>query len=121
MGVFYFASNIEETSERHNNQNLRTHYYNSRYNELKQIVISYAKANKMTVKSEDDKHGEIFLQSSRFHIIVSIMQITPLETSVDFKVQTYKLLGLFKPLKLITSFYIYLNSKAQFKGAGLHP
>lgn len=121
MGLLYFASNIEETSDRHSNEHLRTHYYKTRYNDLKQIVIAYAKANKMTIKSEDDKHGEIFLQASRFHIIVSIIQITPLETSVDLKVQTYKLLGLFKPLKIIAALYNHLNSKTQFKGVGLHP
>ena len=121
MAFFDFASNIAETKELHANQYLRTRYYKTRYKNLKDVILAYAKANKIKVKSEDDLHGEIFLQTNRYHIIVSIVQVSPLESAVDIKVQTYKILGLYKPLKLILSLYIHIDTKAEFKGTGLHP
>jgi|LGOV01.1.fsa_nt_gb uncharacterized protein YktA (UPF0223 family) len=121
MALFDFASNLEETKELHSNQYLRTHYYKSRYNNIKEIVIAYAKSKKINIKSEDDRHGEIFLQANGYHIIVSIVQVTPLETAVDVKVQTYRILGLYKPMKLIFTLYNHINTKAEFKGSGLHP
>ncbi len=50
-----------------------------------------------------------------------MVQVSPLETAVDIKVQTYKILGLYKPLKIITGLYNHIDSKADFKGIGLHP
>ena len=121
MGLFDFSSNLAETTELHVNPNLRTRYYKSRYTNLKEIVINYAKENNLFLKSVNDTHGEVFLQANRFHIIISIVQVNPLETAIDIKVQTYKLIGLFKPLKIITTLYNYSDTKAEFKGTGLHP
>lgn len=121
MAFFNFTSNLAETKELHSNPNLRTRYYKARYANLKEIIVNYAKANNIVVKSIDDIHGEVFLQANRFHIIVSMVQVSPLETAVDIKVQTYKILGLYKPLKIITVLYNHIDTKAYFKGIGLHP
>jgi len=121
MAFFDFASNISETSEIHQNKDLKTHYYKARYNNIKKIVLDFAKEKKMSVRSEDDIHGEIFLQSNRNHMIISIMQISPLETAVDVKVQTYKMIGLYKPMKDTITLFNYISKKADFKGTGLHP
>jgi len=121
MGLFDFASNVSETFETNQNNSLKTHYYKDRYINIKQIVINYAKANKITVRSEDDVHGEIYLQTGSYHMIVSILQVTPLETAVDIKVQTYRIIGLFKPVKLILNMFSHISSKSSFKGVGLHP
>ena len=121
MAFLNFTSNLAETKELHSNPSLRTRYYKSRYPNIKEIVVNYAKVKSINVKSVDDTHGEIFLQSNRFHIIVSIIQVNPLESGVDIKVQTYKIIGLYKPLKIITNLYNHIDSKADFKGVGLHP
>ena len=120
MAFFDFVTNISETNEKHQDKNLRTHYYKDRYNNIKKIVLTYANENKMHIKSEDDVHGEIFLQSNKYHMIVSIVQVTPLETAVDIKVQTYSILGLYKPMKNIITLYRYIGKKSDFKGLGLH-
>ena len=121
MGLFDFASNVSETFETNATNKLKTHYYKDRYKNIKQIVLNYALENKITVRSEDDVHGEIYLQARNYHLIISIIQVTPFETAVDIKVQTYRLLGLFKPVKLILKMFTHINSKADFKGVGLHP
>ncbi len=112
MAFFDFASNVSETNESNSNQKLKTHYYKARYKNIKQIVINYAQVHKLHVRSEDDLHGEIYLQSNGYHMIVSIVQVSPFETAVDIKVQTYRILGLFKPTKLIINVLDHIKTKA---------
>ena len=111
MGFFDFASNVAETRELHQKTHLRTRYYRTSYVNLKSIVLAYANVNNINVISEDDIHKEIFLQSNKFHMIVSIVQVTPLESAVDLKVQSYRLIGLFKPDKIILDLFKHLNQK----------
>lgn len=121
MAILDFASNVAETYETNMNNKLKTHYYKDRYKNIKQIVLKYAQLKKLTVRSEDDIHGEIYLQAANYHMIVSIIQVSPFETAVDIKVQTYRLLGLFKPVKIILNMFNHINEKTNFKGVGLHP
>lgn len=121
MGLFDFASNVSESFETNPDNRLKTHYYKNNYKSIKQIVLNYAKIKKIAIRSEDDAHGEIYLQAGNYHMIVSILQVSPLETAVDIKVQTYRIIGLFKPVKLILNLFSHIDSKANFKGVGLHP
>ncbi len=121
MGIREFLTNFAETSERHSKNILRTRYYRTRYSKVKEAVVDYAKRNDFIVNSIDDKHGEIFVQTTKFHLIISILQINALETGVDVKVQTYKIIGLNKPLSVIEHLFSFLDSVIEFKGVGLHP
>lgn len=121
MGLFGFMSTLEESKERHSSKDLMTHYYKCAYNKVKTAVLDYAKQQKLDVRSINDEHGEIYLQSRSYHMIVSIIQVNPLETAMDVKVQSYQVLGLYKPKKKIMDIYQYCNSKLTFKGVGLHP
>lgn len=121
MGFFSFLSNTAETRELHSEVQLRSRYYKTNYAKAKAVVIEYAEKNKMVVRNVDDDHRELFLQGDRFHIIVVFVQVTPIETSVDFKVETYGLAGWGKPKKRIVALYQYLDQNLAFKGIGLHP
>ena len=121
MGLMDFLSNYAETSEKHIKNNLQTRYYRTSYLKLKNTIIDFANENDYIVNNIDDQHGEIFIQTTKFHLIITLMQVNSLETSVNVKVQTYKILGLNKPQRLIESVYAFLNQKLQFKGVGLHP
>jgi hypothetical protein len=121
MGFFDFLSNNAETSELHSVMDLRTRYYKTSYKKVKEQVEAYAEEQNITVKHVNDVHGEIFLQTGNYHMIVSIIQVTPLETAVDMKVQTYKLMGMSLPKKLILQMYAFLNINLTFKGTSLHP
>lgn len=118
MAFFDFASNIAETTELHYKMSLRTRHYKVRYNKLKDYVTEYTKTNDLMVKNEDDIHGEIFLQANSYHMIISIIQVTPMECAVDIKVQTYGLIGLFKPVKHIQKCFNYLDKKVTTTGIG---
>lgn len=121
MGLKDYISNNAETKELHSNQDLRSRYYKANYKKVKAEVEEYSKNKNIEVKHVDDVHGEIFLQTNSYHMIVSIVQVTPLESAVDMKVQTYKLAGMNVPKKLIIEMYAYLDTKLTFKGTSLHP
>jgi hypothetical protein len=121
MGLLDFISNTEETRENHPRREFKTRYFRCGYTKTKEAIIKYAEANDIGVRDINDTHGEIYLQTRAYHMMISIIQVTPLESAVDVKVQSYRPIGFFKPRKLITALYEELKDKLQFKGAGLHP
>ena len=121
MGVMSFFNNTAESKELHSEVALRSRYYKTNYQKSKAVVIEYAGTINANVRNIDDVHREVFLQHNRFHIIVSFVQINPYETSVDFKVEYYGLIGMNRPVKRILDFYAYLDKNLQFKGTSLHP
>jgi hypothetical protein len=121
MGFFSIFQTVAESKELHSDPQLRSRYYKANYRTVKAHVIEHAKTLQLDVRSVDDEHREIFLQGSRYHIIVSIVQVNPIETSVDFKVEFYGLIGRGRPKKTILAFYQYLDANLPFKGVGLHP
>lgn len=121
MAGMSFLNNLAETKELHSDAVLRTHYYKTNYQKAKAVVIEYANEIKANVRNIDDEHREIFLQSDRYHIIVSLVQVSPIETSVDFKVEQYGIIGMNRPKKRIVEFYAYLDKNLTLKGVSLHP
>lgn len=121
MSLGTYLGNVAETQELHQVIGLRSRYYKTNYQKAKAVVLEYAAEMKAEIKNIDDEHKELLLQSSRFHIIVTFVQVTPIETSIDFKVEMYGLIGMHRPRKMIIKFYDYLNNNLSFKGVGLHP
>ncbi len=121
MGFFDALSNHAESKERHTNLTLMTHYYKTNYDKVKETVSLACKHFNYKISSIDDTHGEIFIKTNRFHMIVTIIQVTPRETAVDIKVETYRLFGFNKPKRLIETMYKKLNQSLELKGKGLHP
>lgn len=121
MGVMSFINNLAESKELHSDGLLRTHYYKTNYQKTKAVVLEYAAMIRADVRSIDDEHKEVFLQGDRYHIIVSFVQVNPIETSVDFKVEQYGIIGMNRPKKRIIEFYQYLDQQLVLKGISLHP
>ncbi len=116
-----FFSTTAETTELHSNANLRSHYYKANYKKIKTAINEYVNQTKATIKNINDEHKELFIEFKRYHIIVSVIQVTPIESSVDFKVEHYGLVGMNRPAKAIVKFYEHLDKALPFKGVGLHP
>lgn len=121
MSLGSWLGTTAETKELHSVVSLRSRYYKTNYKKAKAVVIEYANQLKANIKHIDDEHRELLLQSDRFHIIVSFVQVTPIETSIDFKVEMYGLIGMHRPRRKIVAFYEYLDNNLPFKGVGLHP
>lgn len=120
MGMLDFISNTQETSEMHSKKEFRTRYYRCGYTKAKEAVVNFAEQNGYHLRDVNDTHGEIYIQTNKFHLMISIIQINPLETAIDIKSQVYRVLGFHKPGKLINEIYAELNSKLKFKGISLH-
>ncbi len=118
MGFFDFFIRDVETSDRHNNPLLRTHYYRSEYQKTKETVINYLKRNNYKVVNIDDNYGEIFVEASSFHMIFSIRKSQVLNSSVDIKVSVYNLIAGYKPHKLIKAVYEFLDKELPVVGVG---
>jgi hypothetical protein len=121
MGFRSFMRTTAETRELHAVGNMRTRYYKTNYNKVKAKVLLHVEKLGSDVMNIDDAHGEIFIQSNKYHMIISIIQVNPIETAVDFKVEFYGLIGRNRPQKMIQEFYAYLDSELPFKGTSLHP
>ncbi len=118
MSVF---ATTAETRERHPDSRLQTPYFKANYKTVKEAVKQLAKTLNYDITSENDQHGELFLKARRSHLIATIIQVTPTETAVDLKMETYRLFGLGKPKKTIVLAIDTLKRTLQYKGSGLHP
>lgn len=116
-----FFSTIEETRELHSNGKLRTHYYKNSYQDVLAIVRTFEREFSLNLKHVDNNHGEIYLIGSGYDMIVTCIEVTPFETSVDIKVNFFGFIGMNRPAKTIEKIYQYLDSRLRFKGVSLHP
>lgn len=121
MAFFDFVKTILETREMHTMTDCRTRYYKTNYNKAKEAILNYANGQNLDVQSVDDAHGEIYIQAKNFHIIAVAIQVTPIETAVDIKVQYYSLVGFNRPKKRIVEMYAFLKENLPLKGISLHP
>ncbi len=121
MSIKTFFSTTCETRELHTIPQLRSNYYRNKLNDVVNALKDMAKAEKLDVRNYDEAHKEMYLVGNGFDVIVTITVITPIECSVDFKVNYFSFIGLNRPIKKVTSFYNYLKQKLNFKGVSLHP
>ncbi|QVK17192.1 hypothetical protein KHQ81_09860 [Mycoplasmatota bacterium] len=119
MGFFDFLIKDIETNDTKPNKDLQTHYYKCEYREAKEALLRYLKKNNYEVSNIDDKYGEIFVETPSFHMIFSIRKAGILNVSIDIKVNVYRLIGGYKPHKLIKEAYKYLDKEIPFMGIGL--
>ncbi len=120
MGFFDFLIKDIETSDTQSNVELRSHYYKCEYRVAKEAVIRYFKMRNHKVTNIDDNYGEILVETPSFHMIISIRKASSiLNVSVDIKVSVYRLIGLYKPHKLVKGLYDYLDKELPYKGKGL--
>lgn len=118
MGLREIFMKDVETKDLHPNAVFRTHYFKNEYNEVKEVVLQYAKQANMNVVNVDDNYGEILVEGGKFDLIISIKRVTVLEHAVDFKVTMKTLLGLNRPAKIVSAYYAYLDKQLRVSGVG---
>lgn len=114
-----FFAKQAETKGMHRDAGLRTHYYKTNYNKIKQQIENYASQHKLTIRNINDEYKEILIQQRGYHIVVSCTQINPLNTAVDLKVEHYGMIVMNRPAKIITRFYQFLDSNLPLKEVGV--
>lgn len=104
-----------ETSDRAQDLSLRTHYYRNDYRKVKTALTEAAKAAGFEFSHENDERMEHVLKRKDCEVIVTIITITPIETTVDFTVNTFGLLSFGKGRKVIEELYRELDKRLMLK------
>lgn len=121
MSITSFFLSSAETRELHSSAELRTHYYRNNFKDCLKSIEKMADDFKMDVREVNEHHGEIYLLGNGFDAIITAIQLTPIETGIDIKINYFSFIGLGRPRKRIIEFYKYLDSSLKFKGVSLHP
>jgi hypothetical protein len=111
MGIVDNFCNTFETCDHPLDDRLMTHYFRNSYNDVKASVLEIAKVNHYEVDNIDDHYKEIALTGKKVEWIVSMYNSTPLQTSVDFKINTHYAFPFKKPIKMIETFYHELDRR----------
>lgn len=109
-----------ETRELHSKEALRTHWYQGRYEEIKQAIFKMAEDLGYGVIDVNDTFHEMLLEGPHV-VIVKITSYNRYEHGIDFNISTNWLLDLGRSKKLVTRIYNQISKYAKFKGVSLHP
>lgn len=120
MAISNFFINTLETREMHRDGDLRTRYYRNNFDQCLEVVRTMAQKSALEVRDVNKTHGEIYLLGDGFDVIVTVSQINPIESGVDFKINYFSTFGWGRPKKRIMEFYKFLDAKLKFKGVSLH-
>ncbi len=110
-----------ETRELHSDPQLRTRYYRNNFKQVLEVIEKLQKELDFDIRNVDQTHGEVYMISNGFEIIATIIQVTPIETGVDFKVNFFSFIGLGRPKKQAVRLFQALDKELKFKGVALHP
>ncbi len=119
MGLKDLVQTHYETSDRELDPKLQTHYYKNNYAQCKEVVLKAAKANDFKLAFEDDSRQELMLKRQDAEVIVSMVRISPIETALDFTVNTSGMISLGKGKKIIVTLYTELDKNLSLKGLAL--
>jgi hypothetical protein len=85
-----------------------THFYKSRYGQVKDAIIAVASEIGFQTKSQNDDHKEFLLKRGKTDIIVTVCAITAVESAIDLTINTPLLKS---GKKLAVEFYNRINTK----------
>lgn len=120
MGFMDLFKTHFESGEKATDEALMTHYYKNNYQQTKAALVEVAKELELTIAFEDDKRQELVLKRKDCEVIVTIVKINPIETTVDFTVNTAGIISFGKGKKIIQSLYQALDKRLMFKGLALN-
>ncbi|GHH97261.1 hypothetical protein [Neobacillus kokaensis] len=116
LGLFTRFKKEIETSDKQNDDALKTHYYKATFNQVFDSVEKMFRDDadcRITTVSKE--HGEIAIEISKpfsCFLVVTVVSVRPLETAVDFAISSdkFSLLGIYPDLKRrINSYFNKIN------------
>ena len=116
----YFSPSCE-TRELHVDPSLRTRYYRNNFRQVVEALRKLAEDNHLEVRDVNEIHHEIYLIGNGFDCIVTVVQVTPVEAGIDFKINMFNSIGFGRPKKKAIQLYEELKKLLNFKGVSLHP
>lgn len=120
MGFMDLFRTHFESGEKATDEALMTHYYKNNYQQTKAGLVEAAKELSFELTFEDDQRQELVLKRKDCEVIVTVVKINPIETTVDFTVNTPGIISFGKGKKIIASLYQALDKRLMFKGLALN-
>ena len=111
---------VIETSENNSVELLQTHYYRANYNQLKKAYLEALEKMGHNIISVNDDFNEIFSECGKLEVSAKLIMQTPLETSIDFTINSEYLFGVGKAEKFIQEALSIIEKSVQINGLGLH-
>lgn len=118
MKLKYIFSNNYNTSEFEQDKQLKPHYYQNSYEDVKYAVSNFARSNELRVETVDDRYGEILLTSSNIFLTVTLSEYSARLVSVNLTLSTKYTLPFGRGIKFINNLYRFLDSKLILKSIG---
>lgn len=122
-----YFNNHCETSETHNDEQLRSHYYKlATKKAMKSVKEIIEKLDGFRVTSFSDEHGEISVsvaKGKKAFMVVTVISVRPFETAIDFSVTTNTKILPFDfgfSRKVVLYMYETLDKELTFIGTGLN-
>ncbi|MCE7793383.1 DUF1499 domain-containing protein [Salipaludibacillus sp. CUR1] len=118
-------STSTETSEKHSNEDLQTHYYKSMKDKtIREVETMLRNRQGFDVASVSEEHGEIIVHvkhGKKAFLVATVIMVRPFRTAVDFSASTETMLfsDFGYSRKLIIELYKELDKRLQFVGTGL--
>ena len=119
MGIFDGFKKHYETGDQVGDAMLVTHYYRNNYQQVKKGLLETADTLGFNVAYINDERKEFVFKRKDCEIIVTVINITPIETTVDFTINTYGVLSFGKGRKVIDELYKDLDKRLMLKGRGV--
>ena len=111
-----------ETKELESIDLLKTHYYKTCYEDLKNEYLRIVEHMGFDIVSIDDIYSEIFIEKSRMSVTTKIIEHTPRETSIDFYINADFLIGSKKKaITFIAEVLALIGKRFELKGLSLRP
>lgn len=104
-----FFSNDFETKDNHKNEVLRTRYYRTDYEKMKEYLKKVFNDEKFELLSVDDNYHELHFYKVNVEVIVSVFSESYFKQGVDFKVNSNYIISRGRGLKLIDRLYNALD------------
>lgn len=112
---------VFETNELSQDLAYQTHYYKASYAQIKKVYLEALENLGHTIVSENDDYCEIYSEIPHFIVVAKIIEQSPIETSIDFYINSEFLFGKEKKaLEFISTIYKKLEENFDFKGVALH-
>lgn len=118
MKFRYYFAKVFESTDNHELNSLRSHYYRSSKQQVIDACIETLKEMKARIENVEKERGEIMFDAAAFSGTVTVVDVSYIEISADMCVLTYNILPTAKGKKIIEDFYSRLDKKLTLKRIG---
>ncbi|MBM7683467.1 hypothetical protein JOD43_003647 [Pullulanibacillus pueri] len=117
-----FLNSHVETSERNEDESLRTHYYKTTKDKMMNAISEWVtKDQRFSLLDESKERGELsvnVVKGKKGFLVITVTSVRPFRTGVDFSFTVEKGVNFGYGQKLIRQFYANLDKEHTFVGIG---